>query len=223
MQQRGAANRKGAARLVRQGENAAVGQAVDRAPVLALGTPVEPLGVQHAIHLVRTRSVPTGERRRKSLCIRPPALEAGAVTGRKRSRLVEEEQLGITRPPNVSVPSVEIEAATNPSARNPASSAKGTLVAMEASAAIAEQQAARRIGKETAERIDAVGQRHWDSFPPRRLGAHPTGTARGANLTLRRAKNHAPAAVRPPNFSDERTFSPLRAGGKRFAFQRAVD
>jgi hypothetical protein len=31
---------------------------------------------------------------------------------------------------------------------------------MEAPAAIAEQQAARRIGKESTEWIDAVGQRH---------------------------------------------------------------
>ena len=116
--------------------------------------------MQHAIDLVRTQSVPMGERRRESLCIRPPALEAGAVTGRQRGRLIEEEQFGITRAPNVSVPSFEIEAATNPSARNPAAGTKGARVAMEAPAAIAEQQAARRIGKESTEWIDAVGQRH---------------------------------------------------------------
>ena len=98
--------------------------------------------MQHAIDLVRTQSAPMGERRRKSLCIRPPALETGAVTGRQRGRLIEEEQFGITHAPNVSVPSFEIEAATNPSARNPAACTKGARVAMEAPAAIAEQQAA---------------------------------------------------------------------------------
>src|SRR3954454_15347803 len=75
------------------------------------------------------------------------------------------EQLGVAPTPNVSMPSLEVEAATNPSARDPASSAEGLPVAMEAAAAIAEQQAARSIGKQIAERIDAVGQRHWDSSP----------------------------------------------------------
>ena len=63
------------------------------------------------------------------------------------------------------MPSLEVETATNPSARNPAPGAEGLPVAMETPAAIAEQQAARIIGKQIAERIDAVGQRHWDSAP----------------------------------------------------------
>lgn len=123
-----------------------------------LATPIEPLGVEYAIDLVRAPEMLTAEGRRESLRIRPPALEAGAMTGRQRGRLVEEEQLGIAGAPDVSMPSLEVEATTNPSARNPASRTEGAVVAMEPSAAIAEQKAARSIGKKIAERIDAVGQ-----------------------------------------------------------------
>ena len=81
-----------------------------------LATPIEPLGVEYAIDFVRASEMLTGECRRESLRIRPPALEAGAMTGRQRGRLVEEKQLGIAGAPDVSMPSLEVEATTNPSA-----------------------------------------------------------------------------------------------------------
>jgi hypothetical protein len=120
------------------------------------------------------------------------------MTGRQRGRLVEEEQFGITGAPHISVPPFEVQAATNPSARDPAASAQGALVAMEATAAIAEQQAARSIGEETAERIDAIGQRHWMASSENDFGARSTDISSGPNLAPRRAENHAIAAVHPP-------------------------
>lgn len=104
----------------------------------AFGPPIEPLGVEHAIDLVRTQNRPVGERRREGLRIRAPALEAGPVTGRQCGRLVEKEQFGIARAPDVAMPSLEVEAATNPTTRDPASSAEGPVGVMEAPAAIAE-------------------------------------------------------------------------------------
>jgi len=199
LQQRRAADDPGAAGLVRQGDNAAVGQAVERAPVPALGPPVEPLCVQHAIDLVRGHSRPAGERRRECPRVGAPALEAGPVTGRQRRRLIEEEQLGVAPAPNVSMPSLEVEAASNPPARDPAPSAEGLPVAMETAAAIAEQQAARSIGKQIAERIDAVGQRHCDSSCGRPI-------SNAENLALRPVKDHAPAADRSPPWRWQRAF-----------------
>jgi hypothetical protein len=75
---------------------------------------------------------------------------------------------------------------------------------MEAAAAIAEQQAARSIGKEIAERIDAVGQRHCDSSCGRTI-------SNAENLALRPVKDYAPTADRSPPWRWRRAFCIQRA------------
>ena len=82
------------------------------------------------------------------------------MTGSKCGRLVEKKQLGVTVPPNPAVALVELEAAADPSARNPAPRGERTMVGMKAAAAIAEEAAARRIGEQFAEWIHAIGERH---------------------------------------------------------------
>ena len=85
------------------------------------------------------------------------------MTGGKRGRLVEEEQLGVALPPDVAVPSLELEDAADPTARHPSAQPERAVVAVKVPPAIAEEQPARGIGEELPERIDAVGERHGDS------------------------------------------------------------
>jgi hypothetical protein len=74
---------------------------------------------------------------------------------------------------------------------------------MEAAAAIAEQQTARRIGKQIAEWIDAVGQRHRDSSP---LGAADLvrRTWRRRRPIFRAAKSNAAPCEKPRSRCGER-------------------
>ena len=55
---------------------------------------------------------------------------------------------------------LEFEPAADPLPRNEAPGAERAVVAMEAPAAVAHEQAAGGIGEQLAERIDAIGQRH---------------------------------------------------------------
>src|SRR5262245_37759011 len=102
----------------------------------------------------------TGESRSKSLRIGAAALEAGTMAGGERGRLIQEEQFGVARAPNVAVPAFEVEHAADPAARDPAPRAQRAVSAMKPPAAIAEHEAARRVGEQIAEWIDAIGKRH---------------------------------------------------------------
>src|SRR5262245_54178680 len=120
--------------------------------------------MKQAVHLggARDTIAVRSARKRRGKCLRivAAAFEAGPVTGGKRGRLVEEEQLRIALAPHLAMPSLEFEEAANPGVRDPASAPQRAVVAMEAAAAIAEEQPARGISDEIAERIDAIGQRH---------------------------------------------------------------
>ena len=101
-----------------QRENRAIGQIVKFAPVAALFTPIETLGMQPPVHLLGTRPraqlkgvLPApGERLR----VIAAALKTGAVAGRKRCHFIEEEQFGIAVAPNLAMAILEIEPAANP-------------------------------------------------------------------------------------------------------------
>ena len=129
-----------------------------------LDAPVEPLGVDEAIHLGsrwRRKQAAAGRHRRgERLGIFPPALEAGPVAGRERSWLVEEKQFGVAGAPDLAPASLEREPAANPLARRPAPRRQRAIVAVEAPATIAEEKATCRIGRQFAEWIDAIGKRH---------------------------------------------------------------
>src|SRR5215471_2418729 len=130
----------------------------------AFGAAIKPLGMQHAIHLGRARrgveAVAAREGCGERLGVGAPALEAGAMTGSERSRLIEEEQFGVTAPPDLAMTALEFEPAADPGARHPAPQAEGAIVTMKTSAAVAEQRPSRGVSKQVAERIHAVRKRH---------------------------------------------------------------
>jgi hypothetical protein len=84
----------------------------------------------------------------------------GAVAGRERGRLVEEEELGVEAAPDVALAALEVEHAADPAPRRPAPGVERARIGVEAAAAVAEQRAARRHGEERAEGVDAILQRH---------------------------------------------------------------
>ena len=88
-----------------------------------------------------------------------PALEARAVTGGERGRLVEEKELRVIPAPDVAAPALEFADANEPVLVFPAAAAQGLIVAMQPPAAIAHQAAALGDGVQFAERIDAILQR----------------------------------------------------------------
>jgi hypothetical protein len=82
------------------------------------------------------------------------------VAGRERGRLVEEEELGEASrlQQRVPAPAAELEPAGDPALRRPApADPPGGVVQ---AAAVAVDEAARRIGDQLAERRDPVLQRH---------------------------------------------------------------
>src|SRR5262245_4960264 len=87
-----AAHRKSLAGRIREREESAIRQIVDRQPVPAFGAAVETLGVKGAVDLGGARSIlapaPAAEGRGEGLGIRAAALEAGTMTGGERGRLV---------------------------------------------------------------------------------------------------------------------------------------
>jgi hypothetical protein len=96
----------------------------------------------------------------KSFGIPAAALETRPMAGGKRRDLVEEEQLRVVAAPHVALAALELQHAADPLARHPAPRTERFVVAMEFSAAIAEQSASRGCRKEVTERIDPVWQRH---------------------------------------------------------------
>jgi len=89
-----------------------------------------------------------------------PAFEAGPVTGGERGHLVEKKQFAIAVAPHLAVAIVEFETAADPLLRRPAPCAKLVVPIVQSPAAIAHEQSARRIGEQSAKRIDAVLQGH---------------------------------------------------------------
>ena len=119
---------------------------------------VETLVVQgrvHRVHIVG-RAQEGGEKRLRRLA---PTLEAGAVAGRERGRLVEKEELGVAGAPDLAPPALEGAEADDPAPRRPAAAPERPVGPMQAPAAVAQERAARRDRMEFAERIDAVLQR----------------------------------------------------------------
>jgi hypothetical protein len=98
----------------------------------------------------------------ESLRILAAAFEAGPVSGGERGRLIEEKQLGVIAAPDVALAVLEVEHAADPLPRRPAPLGQPLIVGVDASAAVAYEQAARRRGDQLAERIDAVLQGHID-------------------------------------------------------------
>jgi hypothetical protein len=126
----------------------------------ALGPSIQALAVQHLVHFAGARPRVQALRFTPSLGkgqrVRAAAFEAGPVPGRERGRFVEKEQFGIEAVPHVAAATPEIEHAANPLPRHPAPRCQRLCGGMQAPAAIAHEQAARRRGKELSERIDAV-------------------------------------------------------------------
>jgi hypothetical protein len=168
LQQRRTPDRERLARRFRQREEGRVGQIVDRHEVPALRASGlkarQALRMEHAVDLAGAQSdgapASGGEGGGERARVGAATLEAGAMPGGERGRLVEEEQLGIARAPNLAMPPLELEPAADPGARHPPPQPQRAVGAMEAPAAVAEEQPPGDIGMEIAERIDAIGKRH---------------------------------------------------------------
>jgi hypothetical protein len=93
------------------------------------------------------------------LIFKVAALGAGSVSGRQRSRLVKEEELGVeSRPHDSAVPAAELESAHQPS---PALTiAHDPLLRVMENSSIAEHQASLGNSDELARGGDAVLSRH---------------------------------------------------------------
>ena len=126
----------------------------------------DPLGMQRHVHLGRPgRCGPAarlGPQRRKALGIAAAALEAGAMAGGQRRRLVEEEQLGVAvgLHHRLAVPALELEHAGDPLPGGPAAGPERPVGQMEGAAAVAHHEAAVRRGDDLALGRDAVLERH---------------------------------------------------------------
>ena len=89
----------------------------------------------------------------------PAALEARAVAGGERGRLVEKEELRVVAPPDVALASFEFADADEPVLILSAAATERLIVAMQPSAAVTHHGAALGDGVQFAERIDAILQR----------------------------------------------------------------
>jgi hypothetical protein len=98
------------------------------------------------------------------LILEVPALGAGSVSGRQRSRLVKEEELGVeTRLHDSAVPAAKLESAHQPS---PALTiAHDLLLRVMENSSIAEHQASLGNGDELARWSDAVLSWHCNLLP----------------------------------------------------------
>src|SRR5690348_15261934 len=105
----------------------------------ALGMAVEPLGLQHAVHLVdigKVRALHLCPALREGIRGGAAALEAWAVAGGECRHLVEEEQIRVAaRAPDVMPPPLERQQTADPAPRGPAALAERLVVTMEAAAA----------------------------------------------------------------------------------------
>src|SRR5262249_47619773 len=104
-------------------DESAIGQGVDAASVPALCSLLQPLAVEHLIHLRNARTaaqvVRCAPMLGKIFRIPSPALKTRPVPGGERGRLVEKTQLGVESAPYVAMPSFECEHATDPMPRSP--------------------------------------------------------------------------------------------------------
>lgn len=145
-------------------DEGAVRQAVDAVPMPVLGAALQTLAMEHLIHLrgAQTTAQAVGHTPilGKTLGILSPAFEAGPVPSGQRGRLIEKKQLGIEPPPDAAMPSFEREHAADPLPRSPAPRRERPRRGVKPPAAIAHKNAARRMGKKFAERINAILQRH---------------------------------------------------------------
>jgi hypothetical protein len=129
--------------------------------VTALGLAGETLGVQTFVHRGGASArLSAREQRGELFRLLAPAFEAGPVTGGERGHLVEKKQFAIAVAPYLAVAIVEFETAADPLLRRPAPCAKLAVPIVQSPAAIAHEQSARRIGEQSAKRIDAVLQGH---------------------------------------------------------------
>ena len=128
----------------------------------ALGAAGEALGMQHAIHLGGARAFGAAARpvTRERDRILPAAFEARAVAGGERRHLVEEKELRVAASPHRAVTIIETEPAADPRLRGPPSRGEPAIIVMQPAAAIAHEQAARRVGEQFAEGGHAVLQSH---------------------------------------------------------------
>src|SRR2546429_3707663 len=110
---------------------------------LAAAAAVEPLGVQHAVHLGRARRrdllLRRRPARRERQGVAATALEAGPVPRRERGRFIEKKQLGVAIAPDRAMAPLELEHAADPRARYPAPARERAVAAMQAAAAVAHE------------------------------------------------------------------------------------
>jgi hypothetical protein len=151
-------------------DHRAVGQAPgqDIAGDFAAGAGLDPLSVQHVIHLTGPRpgrkpltALPAP---REPQVVGMTALPARPVPGCQRGRLIGEKQRRVPAGRHhVAVPAAELQHAADPHLRAPAGHAESTVGPVDA-APVAHQQAARRVSDDLADGQDAVAQRHGGSL-----------------------------------------------------------
>src|SRR5260221_9715701 len=121
--------------------------------------------MQHRIHLAReniNHAVAFFPRRAKPVGIVAAAEEARAVSGRQRSRLIQEEQLGpAARAHHLAPPAPEFADAGDPDRGCPALFQQGLCRGVVDDAAIAGEHSAMRIGDDVARWRDPVLKGHW--------------------------------------------------------------
>ena len=155
----------------------AVGQYFDRhrKRMQPFCLPVQSFGVQHLIHLRRAHSaeaVPLLPRRAKSVGVVAAAVEARAVSGRERGRLIEKEQFGpAPRGHHVAAAAAEFANASDPRLAAPAPVQQRLRRRIMDDAAIAGEQAALRRRDDLAGRRDTILQRRPQVTPRRRGSA----------------------------------------------------
>src|ERR1700733_4020896 len=135
-----------------------VRQLAEPPPPQALAAVLDPLAMERFIHRLHPlwSAGKSGDKGFRRL---PPALEARAVAGGARGRLVEKEELRVVAPPDVAAPALEFADADQPVLGLPTAAAQRLIIAMQPPAAIAHQSAALGDGVQFAERIDAILQR----------------------------------------------------------------
>src|SRR5271170_3911883 len=116
-------------------------QVAEPRPPYSFCTILDPLAMQRFVHRVGAART-TGKGGEKGLRRLAPALEAGAVPGGERGRLVEEKELGVAIAPHLAPAALERADAGDPTPRCPAPAAQRPIAAMQPPAAIAHQPAA---------------------------------------------------------------------------------
>ncbi len=156
----------GRRRLAGQGDEGACGQRLEGGLVadLAARLRVDALAVELPVELGRARALAVAAGRHpggdEGLVVGAPAMGAGPVAGSQRHRLIEEKQLGVgAGPHHLLAAAAELDPAGDPVRVLPARGAEPALVVVQ-DAAVAHEQATRRMADDLAERRDPVLQRH---------------------------------------------------------------